>query len=224
MSILSISRDWGVSPSIVRITTNDTLSTVTTTGYYFTQLPIVEELQNGTFEWSPTDEVLIFYTNGQGYFTYNASTGTFIPQGDAIGTVNSVQGTLGQVLVNGTWGVPVSGAVVLTTPGDAVFWNPVSGTTQTAAVGNGYVCLNAAQTTITLPTTAAFGSEIAIAGHGAGGWKLQPGAGQTIQTIVGTASTSITSAEATDTFRVLCVVANTTWLALPSTSTGLIIV
>ncbi len=79
---------------------------------------------------------------------------------------------------------------------------------------------NAAQVTITLPAVAAAGSVVSIAGTGAGGWILQPGAGQTIQVLTATASTSITSAERYDCIQVLCTVANTTWVALNMATTG----
>jgi len=89
MTILSISRDWGTTPSIVRINDNATLSTITATGYVFAQAPVIEAIQKGEFEWAPTDEVLISYADGKGYFTYNSLTGTFIAQEDPFGTVTA---------------------------------------------------------------------------------------------------------------------------------------
>ena len=224
MTILSISRDWGVSPSIVRITDDANYATISATGYVFGQLPVISALQKGTFQWISTDEILISYSDGSGYFTYNSTTGTFVPQAENTPTVTTIQGTAGQVLVNGTAGTPVSGAVVLTSASPIVGWLGASGTTQTMALNTGYVVQNAAQTTFTLPVTAPLGSVEMIAGNGAGGFVLHPGAGQTIRTPVGVASTSITSAEADDFLAVICVVANTTWLLMPSSSSGLIIV
>ncbi|MFB1501512.1 hypothetical protein [Thiocapsa sp. N5-Cardenillas] len=89
MTILSISRDWGTTPSIVRITDSANLSTITATGYVFEQSPVIEAIQKGEFEWAPTDEVLISYADGKGYFTYNPLTGTFIAQEDPFGTVTA---------------------------------------------------------------------------------------------------------------------------------------
>jgi len=80
MTILAISRDWGTSPCIVRVEDNANLSTITATGYVFTQAPVIAAIQRGTFEWVSTDEVLIYYADGQGFFTYNSLTGTFTPQ------------------------------------------------------------------------------------------------------------------------------------------------
>ena len=68
MAITAISRDWGVDPSIVRVTTTDDLATITTTGYLATQEANIELLQNGSFEWLDTDFILIYYVDGEGFF------------------------------------------------------------------------------------------------------------------------------------------------------------
>ena len=99
-------------------------------------------------------------------------------------------------------------------------WIAASSTPITAAVNTGYYITDASAVTITLPATAAAGSVVAIVGNGAGGWVLAPGAGQTIKIISGSASTSITSAEQYDCIEVLCVVANTTWVARSLMSSG----
>jgi len=78
MAITSISRDWGVDPSIVRITTTDTFTTITTTGYYTTQLSIVSKLNNGDFEWINGDVVAIYYNGGDGIFTYDSDNQKFL--------------------------------------------------------------------------------------------------------------------------------------------------
>ena len=102
-------------------------------------------------------------------------------------------------------------------------WSGVSGTTQAAAVNSGYVIQNAAQTTVTLPVTAALGSVISIRGLGAAGWILAAGVGQTIKVDGQTTSSggSLTSAGQYDSIDVTCVVANTTWIASSVVSTGL---
>lgn len=97
----------------------------------------------------------------------------------------------------------------------AIFWNDVSGTTQSAAVNNGYIISNAGQTTVTLPNTAAEGSVIAVAGKGAAGWVIQAGTGQTVHignqasTVAGT----ITSSNLYDCIELVCVTADTAWVA-----------
>ena len=92
-------------------------------------------------------------------------------------------------------------------------WNDVSGTTQAAAVNNGYIISNASQTTVTLPATAAEGSVFAVQGKGAAGWILQANTGQVIH--LGSSATSsagsLTSTNLWDSVTIVCVTANTTF-------------
>lgn len=69
MSIDAISRDWGVSPSIVRIQASNTLSQVGTTGYLLAQQANIEALNAGPFNWLQSDMVLVKASNGWGFFT-----------------------------------------------------------------------------------------------------------------------------------------------------------
>ncbi len=120
----------------------------------------------------------------------------------------------GLLLTNGQVPYGVTGADPIGKVLTALFWNDVSGTTQAAAVNNGYIISNAGQTTVTLPNTAAEGSVIAIAGKGAAGWIMQAGTGQTIHignqasTVAGT----LTSTNLYDCVEVVCVTADTTWV------------
>ena len=109
---------------------------------------------------------------------------------------------------------------VLGTLVSAVNWIAAATTSITATVNTGYYITDASQVTITLPTTAAAGSIVSIAGSGAGGWILAPGSAQTIKVIGSSASTSITSAEQYDCIEVICVVANTTWVTRSCMTTG----
>lgn len=115
----------------------------------------------------------------------------------------------GQILLGVASADPV--AATLT----SLQWADVSGTTQAAAVNTGYIISNASQTTVTLPATAAEGSVIAIAGKGAAGWIMAANTGQTIklgdQTT--TSAGSLTSTNLYDCIEVICIVANTTWVA-----------
>jgi len=99
-------------------------------------------------------------------------------------------------------------------------WTVVSGTSQAAAVNNGYVSNNAALVTITLPTTAAVGSIINVTGLGAGGWKIAQNASQLINfgsavTTTGTGG-SLQSTNQYDSIELICVVANTTFKVMGS--------
>lgn len=97
--------------------------------------------------------------------------------------------------------------------GGGLTWNTVSGTSQSAAVSNGYVNTSGSLCTITLPTTFAVGATVAIQGAGTGLWKLAAGTATTIQfgqTATSSAG-SITAAAQYDSIMVIGIVANTTW-------------
>ena len=124
----------------------------------------------------------------------------------------------GVSISNGTNSISISA----TGTGGGLTWNSVSGTTQAAAVDNGYIIANASQTTVTLPATAPIGSVVAIAGLGAAGWVLAANTGQTIKMAASTTTSagSLTSAEQYDSIQVVCVVANTTWVVQSAITTG----
>lgn len=64
MAILAISRDWGVNPSIVRISTDDTLATITAPLYLMTQEANIQDINAGDFQWNDNDAILITYEGG----------------------------------------------------------------------------------------------------------------------------------------------------------------
>ncbi len=143
--------------------------------------------------------------------------------------------TNGQLIIGSTGAAPVAasltagtgititpgaGTITITNSGAMISRANISGTTQTAAINTGYVVGNASQTTITLPVTAPLGSIVEIAGKGAAGWILAPGAGQDISLGEDNATASITSANANDCIRVVCTTANTSWTMLSSVSAG----
>lgn len=115
-------------------------------------------------------------------------------------------------------GVNFDGTAAISIPG--VKWTNVTTTTQTAAINNGYIANNAAQVTITLPSTYAIGTTIRVAGAGAGGWKIAQPTGSNIvwgpsTTTTGTGG-SLTSANKYDAVELLAIVANTTWVVVSS--------
>ena len=108
----------------------------------------------------------------------------------------------------------VTGAITISSSGvGSLVWNDVSGTSQAAAVNNGYIISNAGQTTVTLPATSAEGSVFAVQGKGAAGWILQANTGQVIH--LGNSATSsagsLTSTNLWDSVSIVCVTANTTF-------------
>lgn len=121
-----------------------------------------------------------------------------------------------------------SGTVAFTDdiPVPGLTWVPVSGTSQACAVNTGYISNNAALTTFTAPATAPVGSEIVVKGVGAGGWTMTANTGQTIRlgNVVTSSGGTVTSQNGTDSFKMTCIVANTTWSIDYAVSAGLSIV
>lgn len=102
--------------------------------------------------------------------------------------------------------------------GGGVTWVTVTGTTQTIAINHGYIPLNVALTSFTMPTTAAVGNIIRIGGTGSGGWKIIQLAGQTIHFGVQDTTTGIlgylSSTQRYNSIEMVCTVANTDFLVL----------
>lgn len=101
-----------------------------------------------------------------------------------------------------------------------ITWTEVTGTTQAAAVNNGYVLNNAALVTITIPDTAAVGDVIEIVGKGAGGWRIAQNASESINYGIDSTTTGtggqVNSTNRYDSARLVCITANTTWNIISS--------
>ena len=99
-------------------------------------------------------------------------------------------------------------------------WVEVTSTTQTAAVGTGYITNSVGIVTVTLPATAAVGKSVRIAGKGSGGWRVAQNAGQVIR--FGNMSTTsgisgrLDSTNRYDTLELICITANTEWIVTSS--------
>ena len=124
----------------------------------------------------------------------------------------TITGTLGVTVTNGPGAITISGG------GGGYTWTEVTGTTQTMAANNGYITNNPALVTLTLPTTAALGTTLSIAGKGAGGWKIAQNAGQEI--FFGLSATTIgvtgylQSTQQFDSIELLCITADTQWTVI----------
>ncbi len=110
------------------------------------------------------------------------------------------------------------GAITITNTGEGVVWNVVTATSQAMDANNGYIVNAATLCTLTLPATAAVGTEIKISGLGVGGWKVAQNAGQNMvispsSTTVGTGG-SLASTARYDSVNFVCLVADTTWAVL----------
>ncbi len=162
--------------------------------------------------------------------TGTASTGTWL-RGDgqwtALAASDVVSGTfatarLGGGTANNTTWLRGDGQWAALGGLAAFTWSTVSAAT-TMAVNTGYIA-NAgtagAPIVLSLPATAAVGTEIAVAGIGIGGWRVAQQTGQQIHfgnlpTTAGTDG-SISSTHQRDALRLLCVTANTTWTVVGS--------
>ncbi len=108
----------------------------------------------------------------------------------------------------------------LTIPGYSTFaYSNVTGAAQTMAVNTGYVANNSGSAVaFTLPTTAAVGTIMEIAGSCSGGWNIVQNANQIVH--VGSLATttgvggSITTTNRYDGIRMICIVANLEWSVL----------
>jgi hypothetical protein len=100
-------------------------------------------------------------------------------------------------------------------PATSLSWTTVTGTSQAAAVNTGYITNNASLVTVTLPTTAAVGDTVAIAGQGAGGWKLAQNASEVIYFGNATTTTGtggyLASTHRRDSVVLVCITADTEW-------------
>jgi hypothetical protein len=79
MGITAIRRDYGVTPSMVRIETTDTLATVSTTGYIAAQAPEIDQLNKGAFQWEVSDAVLVYAVNGVELYEISSDFASLIP-------------------------------------------------------------------------------------------------------------------------------------------------
>lgn len=78
-NIQSIKRDEAYAPYIVRIVSEDTLSAVGTAGYLTAQASVIEALNEGPFEWALSDMVLVYASNGWGFFQVDPSFASLVP-------------------------------------------------------------------------------------------------------------------------------------------------
>lgn len=171
---------------------------------------------------------------GNGGVGVNTLTQHGILLGQGTSAVTATTLSDGQILIGDTGADPIAatltagsgisivnaaGSVTIAATGGAS-WTDVTGTSQAMAAAAAYVANNAGLVTLTLPVTAAFGTEISVAGFGAGGFTIAQNAGQIIHfgavnTTTG-AGGSISSTNRYDQIEILCTVADTEWVVLSS--------
>lgn len=130
-------------------------------------------------------------------------------------------------IITGGGSVSLGGSLTLNANATNFPWTEVTGTSASMAASNGYIANNAALVTLTLPLTAALGTIIRVAGKGNGLWKIAQNASQSIRVGSSTTTTgtggSITSLVNSDCIELLCITADTLWVALSGAGTYTIV-
>lgn len=174
------------------------------TGINGTSSPIIVGALNG--------DLSIWSSQAMNFSTDTGGTNMFQINTDGTIEISNLSGGGTQMVVANNDGVLGVQSIPVGTP-----WTEVTTATQALAVENGYVMNNASQVVGTLPSTAIFGAEIRIVGKGAGGWKIAQNSGQTIhfgnQSTTAGVGGSITSQNVFDCLDLLCITANTDWVA-----------
>lgn len=147
--------------------------------------------------------------------TINCPLGTDPVAGSLIDTLN-LTSTDGSINVTGNNATD-------TVNFDIAPYTEVTGTSQSATLNGKYITNNAGLVTVTLPTTASVGSVISIVGKGAGGWRVAQNSGQSIKINTSTTTTGVTgyvqSTVQYNCIDIVCITANTTWVAKSSVGT-----
>ncbi len=123
MSISSILRNFDGDPNIVTIVCDNTLAEITAAGYLVDPVIVasIELVNNGEFQWTDTDLVLISYAPDFliGFFVRDAVNNTFDALAPSGGLANTLQD--GDIFVgnagNVATGVPLTGDIGITNAG-----------------------------------------------------------------------------------------------------------
>lgn len=122
----------------------------------------------------------------------------------------------GSLVVTGN---PGTNTLTISDSGESEIWQAIS-TSQTLAVGNGYICSGGTNLSLALPAVSAVGSIIEITLDGSTSFSVTQAAGQSIKyganvTTTGVAG-SLTTTSQGDSIRMVCSVANLRWNVLSS--------
>jgi hypothetical protein len=156
-----------------------------------------------------------------------SGTGAVTALGQAVDGQLPIGSTgLDPVLGTLTAGVGISiangaGSISISSTGGGFTWNEETGTSATMVVDNGYIANNASLVTLTLPAAATVGQEVRVAGKGAGLFRIAQNAGQTVHYVSSDTTTgaggSLTAIEQYASIELVCITANTDWIAISST-------
>lgn len=161
-----------------------------------------------------------------------ANSGTLVTSGAGVPSIQAL--TAGQILIGTTASAPASATLTagtgisitsasgsITIASTSATSNWVNQTSSALMVANtSYLANSGSLVTLTLPALAAQGTEFAIAGVGAGGWKLAQAASQQINfgnvtTTSGTGG-SLASSNQFDVVFIVCTAANTQFSVISS--------
>jgi hypothetical protein len=121
-----------------------------------------------------------------------------------------------------------AGSITISGTASGIGWTDVTSATQAMSADSGYTANRSSLVTFTLPTTAAYGTGLAVVGKGSGGWSIAQNAGQNIQ--IGSLSStvgvsgSVSSTNRFDSINLVCTTTNTTWTVLSGVQGNLTIV
>ena len=110
--ITTISRDYGIVPSIVRILTTDTLATASAPGYITAQAANISLANNGAFTWQTSDFVAVPASDGGAIFSVSSDFTSLTYLQDAAALSASIAVSSAQFL--GMYAAPV---LLLAAPG-----------------------------------------------------------------------------------------------------------
>ena len=85
-----------------------------------------------------------------------------IGSGGADPVLSTLTAGTGITIANG------AGSITINAAGGGLSWTDVTGSSQAMAINNGYTANNAGLVTLTLPSTAAYGTTMAVVGKGSG--------------------------------------------------------
>lgn len=145
-------------------------------------------------------------------FDVTGTTQYAIQVGNATGSLDSLGlGTVNQVLTSGGAGTNPSWAASI-----SMTWSIV-GASATLVVNTGVICTTGAALSFALPAVSAVGDTCEVVLDGSTSWSITQAAGQSIRagilaSTVG-AGGSVTSTLRGDAIKIVCEVANTTWIA-----------
>jgi hypothetical protein len=127
-----------------------------------------------------------------------------------------VAGNSSITITNGD-GISGNTSIVANITDGSLSWSIVTGATQAASVGNGYIANNAGTLVITLPAVSAVGDQIGVMGiNNSTGWKIAQNSGN--QIFLGILASTLTtgylaSTSTYDSVILMCVTANANWVA-----------